>query len=111
MKKTITIEATVPAYLMPHHRVTTLLERARTGKPCTDMISYWTFQPPKEYTRIGEAHIVIELGTEDEMVQAQIAALKSEIDAARAAFHEKQQKILEEISKLSAIEYVQEAAS
>ena len=103
MSNPITITATVPAYLMPHQRVTTLLKRVRANKPCTDMLAFWTFKPPKEYTPVGNAVITIELGTEDELVQAQIQALREEIDQARAAFVQKQQECLEQIQKLSAL--------
>lgn len=103
MNTPITISATVPAYLMPHHRVTTMLQRVREGKPCTDMLCFWTFAPGKDYTRVGDAQITIELGTEDTLVAAQIQALKAEIDQARAAFLEKQRECLEQISKLSAL--------
>jgi hypothetical protein len=103
VNKPVTITATVPAYLMPHHRVTTLLERVRTGRPCTDMLCFWTFAPGKDYTRVGDAQITLELGTEDTLVSAQIQALKAEIDRARAQFLEKQQECLEQIQKLSAL--------
>lgn len=102
-KQAITITATVPAYLMPHHRVTSLLERVRAGKPCTDMLCFWTFAPGKDYTRVGDAQITIELGTEDHLVAAQIQSLKNEIDAARAAFVQKQRECLEQIQKLQAL--------
>lgn len=114
MSKPITITATVPAYLMPHYRATTLLERVRSGEPCTDMLCFWTFAPPKDYTRVGEAQITIELGTDDELVQAQIQTLKAEIDQARALFVQKQRECLEQIQKLSALpmaEVVEASAS
>lgn len=103
MTKPITITATVPAYLMPHNSVHALLERVRAGKPCVDMLAFWTFHPGKDYTHVGDAQITVELGSEDQLVAAQIQALKAAIDEARTEFMRKQQALLDQIQKLSAL--------
>jgi hypothetical protein len=110
MSTPITITATVPAWLFPHFRVDTLLERARKGEPCTDMLCFHTWDVNRNrnggdggYIRIGEAQITIELGSEDELVQAKVQALRDQIDAARAAFLTRQQEILDQIQKLQAL--------
>lgn len=121
MKQPITITATVPAWLYPHFRVDTLVERARKGEPVTDMLCFHTWDVNRNrsgddggYIKIGDAQITIELGSEDEMVQAKIQALRDQIDVARAGFLRKQQEILEQINKLQALpmaEVVEAAAS
>jgi ssRNA-specific RNase YbeY (16S rRNA maturation enzyme) len=106
MNAPITVTATVPVWLMPHHSIDALLHRTRKGEPLTDMLSFWTWDLSKSsdpYTRIGEAQITINFVSSDEMVQSRIQSLRNEIDAARSAFLQKQKDVLEQISKLQAL--------
>jgi hypothetical protein len=112
--QSITVTATVPAWLPSHRDLRDFIEAVDTGdnKGLVDMLSFVSFdmsQGHDPYTKVGEATVSIALGSRNDFTAGAIAALNTKLDTARAEFLQKQQDILAQISKLQAIEYVQEA--
>lgn len=61
------------------------------------------------WTKVGIAHITIELLDIKDIQHEQLAALQAQLQKERADSQVRQNAILEQISKLTAIEYVEEA--
>jgi hypothetical protein len=57
------------------------------------------------YAHIGTATVTLEIHSEDKILQAQIAALKAQLEAVRADAQVKENTILLQISKLQAITF------
>ena len=55
------------------------------------------------YARIGTATVTVELHTENEIAANQLAALQKQLQAVRAENQQRENAILDQISKLSAI--------
>lgn len=64
-----------------------------------------------DWIRVGEAEVTLHLVSRDEQVSLAVQALQNQLAEERVKWHERQEAILAEISKLSAIEYVAEASS
>jgi hypothetical protein len=61
------------------------------------------------YTLIGTATVTIELHTEDQIMATKMAALKTQLLAVRAENQQRENAILDQISKLQAIDYTGDA--
>lgn len=62
-----------------------------------------------DYIRVGEADVTVRLFPKDEHSRRMVKALQEQLNEERIKWHERQEAILAEISKWSAIEYVAEA--
>ena len=72
----------------------------------TDASGYFESQG---YTLIGTATVTIELHTEDQIMAAKLAALKEQLQTVRAENQQRENAILDQISKLQAIDFVGDA--
>lgn len=61
------------------------------------------------YSLIGAATVTVELHTEDQILAAKLAALKEQLQAVRAENQQRENAILDQISKLQAIDFVGDA--
>jgi len=61
------------------------------------------------YSLIGTATVTVELHTEDQIMAAKLAALKEQLQAVRAENQQRENAILDQISKLQAIDYAGDA--
>lgn len=61
------------------------------------------------YSLIGTATVMVELHTEDQIMAAKLAALKEQLQAVRAENQQRENAILDQISKLQAIDYTGDA--
>jgi hypothetical protein len=110
--QTITITATVPAWLPSHRELNELVSALERGESAriVDMLSFVTHDMSHTgYTKVGEAAISVVIESRDALTTGAIAALNLKLDQLRAAYQQKQAEILERISKLQALEYVSEA--
>lgn len=64
-----------------------------------------TYFDREGYARIGTATVTVELFSENEIVAGQISALNQALQKERAESQQRQNAILESISKLQAINY------
>ena len=113
MSEPITITAEVPAYLNPYRMPHELMAALENGEAesAVAMLSYWSHaNPPKDYTRVGDATITLRLMPQDEQVRMAVEALQRKLDEERAEWLKRQQAILAQISKLQALSYEPEAA-
>jgi hypothetical protein len=111
----LTITTTRAVWLNQYHTPDELmkyLERGEGGR-ASDILT--TYGPPEMekfgegYTRIGEADITYRLLPRDEQAALAVASLNRKLEELRAAYLQKQQEIMEQISKLQAITYEAEA--
>jgi hypothetical protein len=114
MSKPIEITATVAVWLPNYSRrdFQSILERGNSLR-IIDALQF--YGPPdkkdfSDYVRVGEADITVRLIPKDEQTRLMVQALQKQLTEERVKWHERQEAILAEISKLSALEYV-EAAS
>lgn len=108
MNQPTTITATLPAWL------TTASDAQRFLRDVTDRkeraaVSQLYFcggdmsKGDNPWTLVGQAFISVELLPADAMLASQLKSLQAELDAARAEWLTKQQKIMEQITKLQAL--------
>ena len=57
------------------------------------------------YVRIGTANVTLEISSEDEIASHKIAALQSQLQTVRAENQQRENAILDQISKLTAISH------
>jgi hypothetical protein len=62
-----------------------------------------------DFIRMGEADITVRLIPKDEQTRRMVQALQAQLAEERVKWHQRQEAILAEISKLSALEYVEAA--
>ena len=63
----------------------------------------------EDWTEVGVAQITVTLHPRDVVVEKELAGLKQQLEKVRADNHMRENAILDRISKLQAIEYVEEA--
>jgi hypothetical protein len=63
----------------------------------------------EEWAEVGIAEITVTLHPRDTVVEKELAGLKQQLEKVRADNHMRENAILDRISKLQAIEYVEEA--
>lgn len=61
------------------------------------------------WVHVGTAHITVDLLPQDQIQSAQLAALKAKLQEVRAENQQRENAILDAISKLTALEYVEAA--
>jgi alkylated DNA nucleotide flippase Atl1 len=106
----IKITATVGAYVTEYRDAATMVEALEKGRGeyvVGNFLAYAGHDMSKTWTRVGTAEITVTLASRDEQVQAAVKALNGQLESARAEFMEKQAQIMERISKLQALEYVE----
>jgi hypothetical protein len=117
-EQTTTITATVGAYLMEpgstYSGNAAMLEAIanpdRHRYLLGSLLVYSHSDMSKTWARVGEATINVTFASHDEMVLSAIKSLNGQIEAAREQFMRTQATLLEQISKLQAIEYTPGAA-
>ena len=68
-------------------------------------------QYTKDWVKLGTARVIVEFDDNETIVASQIDALKAALQTVRAENHQRESYILEQISKLQAIEYTPAAQS
>lgn len=115
MNNPITITATVSAWLYQGSHSSSpasLLEAIEKGNAtrAIGMLHFYgapTQEKFGDYARVGEAEITLRLAPRDEQVRAAVHALNDKLNELRAAYLQRQQEYLDQISKLQALEYVE----
>lgn len=109
--KPIVITATLAAWVHSGYAQRNLISHLECGewvKAAGSLVFYGT--PDKDkfgegYVRVGEADVTVRLLPKDEQTRLAVQALQAQLDEERIKWHERQQAILAEISKLSAISF------
>lgn len=114
MSESITITGSLPAWLFTAcYKVEDLT--AMVGRDAARALEMLAFRrkdysdEPGRYTQIGQAQITVTLHSSDQLVASQIASLQAALAAERAGSVQRQNAILERISKLSALTFDGEA--
>lgn len=111
MSEPITVTATVSAWLHTTEysgRPQDLVTALEKGDPVAvvNMISFYgpaTKETFADCTRIGEADITLRLISRDEQTRLALASLNAQLQKLRAAYQQRQQEILTQISNLQAL--------
>lgn len=106
----ITITATLPAWLTYGDGITRLLDHVKkgSGQAAASMLAYYAGDMTKgerPWTRVGTAELTITLLPSDDMTTAALQSLQAELASERAESMQRQNAILERISKLQALTY------
>lgn len=116
MSEPITITATTNAWLTSWRQPMDLmaaLERGDSGD-AVDMIQFargdHMGKCENAWTLVGEAEITVHLVPRDEQARKCVEVLNAKLAELRTKYHEQQQAILAQISKLQAITFDAEAA-
>lgn len=109
MSKPLTITATVAAWLPSYSRrdFQATLEGGNPIRILNALQFYGSTDKTdfSDYMRVGEADITVRLISKDEQTRLMVQALQAQLAEERVKWHERQEAILAEISKLSALEY------
>ena len=111
MNAPITITATVAAWVSTGYSQKELMRHIERGDAvrAVSTLVTWGGTDEKEfggdYIRVGEADVTVRLIPKDEQVRAMVQTLQAQLEKNRAEWLERQQAILAEISKLSALEH------
>lgn len=95
------------AYLSKYHDIEDVANGECLPQIIADNESIYYEQ--QGYSLIGTATITVELHTEDQLMAAKLAALKEQLQAVRAENQQRENAILDQISKLQAINYTGDA--
>jgi predicted PhzF superfamily epimerase YddE/YHI9 len=114
MSEPIIIKGTVRAWLTStSDRLDRLLEQIKTDPAdAVTQLGYSAHDMDNgsyPWAHIGTAEITVTLHSKDAIVSAQIKTLNGELQKERAESQRRQNAILDRISKLSALEYVEAA--
>lgn len=106
----ITITATLAAWVSPGYQQRDLLACLEKGDSVRAMnaLSFYGTPERNEFAdcvRIGEADVTVRLIPRDEQTRLVVQALEKQLNEERVKWHERQQAILDEISKLQCLEY------
>jgi hypothetical protein len=115
MNKPITITATLAAWISTGHQQRELRSALERGDNIRALstLSFYGGPDRKDFAdciRMGEADITVRLIPKDEQTKLMVRALQAQLAEERVKWHQRQEAILAEISKLSALEYVEAAA-
>lgn len=111
MNEPVTVSATVSAWL-PNSEYSnkpqdlmTALERGDATAVVNMLVLYGDASREKfaDYVRVGEADITVRLIPRDEQTRMALGLLNEQLQKLRAAYQERQQQILAQISKLQAL--------
>lgn len=108
MSNPITLRATVGAYLPSSRNPADLLTALRRGdeKGAGAMLTYSPSDMTSYgWTRVGDAEVTITLAPHEEQVAQAVRTLQMQLQAERAESQQRQNAILERISKLQALTY------
>lgn len=108
MNESITITATVAAWLPTYSKPQDLIVALESGNAMQVVNALQFYGDPSrekfaEYIRVGDADITVRLVSRDEQTRIALEALDGQLQKLRAAYMERQQEILSEISKLQAL--------
>lgn len=111
MNKPLTITATVAcwghkdAYNM--RELTAALEKGDSVRAVNNLICYGKPDMDKfaDYVRMGEADVTLRLIPKDEQTRLAVQALQTQLAEERVKWHQRQEAILAEISKLQALTF------
>ena len=96
------VQFAAKAYLTSYHDITEVANCSHMPMICHGDSGYFEKQG---YTLIGTAEVTIELHTEDQIMAAKLEALQAQLQTVRAENQQRENAILDEISKLTAISY------
>lgn len=106
----ITITATVAAWAMKGHSHNELLRSMENGNSISAISALQFYGPTNKETfsdciRVGEADITVRLFPKDEQTRLAVQALQAQLSEERVKWHQRQEAILAEISKLTALTF------
>lgn len=107
------IETTTNAFVTNDYQMRGLLDAIKEGNQ-DRAVEQLTYAPDhmigyEGWIHVGTARITVELLPVEDMQSAQLAALKAELQKVRAENQQRENAILDAISKLQALEYVEVA--
>ena len=114
--KPITISATTAVWMYSGSggaRINTLMANIERGEHLEAINSLSFYGSPEReafgdsYVRVGEAQVTVTLIPRDEQTRMAVEGLNKRLAKLRAEYHRAEQALLRDISKLSAIEYVE----
>ena len=109
------INTLVAVWVAKGYGIRDLLNALEKGNSLKAVQALAFYGPPDletfgDWIRVGEVEVTLHLISRDEQVNLAVQALQNQLTEERVKWHERQEAILAEISKLSAIEYVGEAS-
>ena len=112
MNKPITITATVAAWVSTGYGQRDLMSSSEEGNAVGAVTTLAFFGSPErekfgDYLRVGEADITVRLIQKDEQTRLMVQALQAQLTEERIKWHQRQEAILAEISKLQALEFTE----
>jgi hypothetical protein len=110
MSKPITITATVDAWLTSTTDTMDKLLSAKDSKEVVSRLGFSNWNMAKgtyPWVKVGTAEVTVTLLPRDEIVAVQTKVLQDELQKERADSQMRQNAILDRISKLQALEYVE----
>ena len=96
------VQFTAKAYLSSYIDITEVANGSHMPMICNSDSGYLEKQG---YTPIGTATVTIELHTNDHIMAAKLEALQAQLQTVRAENQQRENAILDQISKLTAISY------
>jgi hypothetical protein len=109
MNAPVKITATVGAYLPDHNSPVLVLDAlgdpSKHARLVGSTLFYASHDMSKTWMRVGDAEITLTLAPKDEQVAAAVRALQGQLETERAESMRRQQAILDQLSKVQAIEY------
>ena len=96
------VQFAAKAYLSSYHDITEVANGSHMPMICHGDSSYFN---ERGYTPIGTATVTIDLYTDDQIMTAKLEALHAKLQTVRAENQQRENAILDEISKLTAISY------
>jgi hypothetical protein len=114
MNAPITFTATMACWISKGYNQRRLLDAMENGNAveAINAMTIYGAADKKDFSdsiRVGEADVTVRVIPKDEQTALAVQALQQQLAEERVKWHQRQEAILAEISKLSAIEYVQEA--
>lgn len=115
MSEPITVTTTVAAWLQNSEysgRPQDLIAALEKGDPVAVVNMLVLYGSPakekfSDYVRVGEADVTVRLLPRDEQTRLALASLNAKLEQLRGAYLQRQQEIMEQISKLQALDYVE----
>ena len=97
------VHFTAKAYLASYYDIQDVANGSQIPLVCTDNSS--GYYEKQGYSLIGTATVMIELHTNDQIMAAKLEALQAQLQTVRAENQQRENAILDKISKLTAISY------
>ena len=101
------IEFTTTAYCSDEYALAQFMRGLESGKHAVagDALSFTTYDMGKQWVKVGAAQITIELLDVKDIQSKQLAVLQAKLQKERADSQVRQNAILDQISKLQALEW------